>query len=60
MKKIDGELDMDNKIYLVLDYMVQHYKKANFNCIWNKFNDILFLKNIKIVKAFKYDKPLVE
>lgn len=33
-------------------------KGVNFNSILNKYNDTLPVKNIKIVKAFKYDKPI--
>lgn len=41
----DREGNVKNKIYLVWDFMGQHYKKVHFNYILNKY-DFFYLLSV--------------
>lgn len=52
---------MKNKIYLVLNYVWQNYKKKiNFNHILNKCNYFSYMNSIEIVKVLKCDNNIGE
>lgn len=53
------EVNFNNdRIYLVIDFMGNHFKSENFNYIFDKHTDLMPMKNTEVIKVFKYYKTL--